>query len=339
MGAVRSTTIKQREEYDMSNNYKNKDELKKLLPVYLKLLEAKGLTEKRSEDRWNCPFCGSGTGVNQTPAFHLSQDGTKFKCFSCNESGDIFDLVKHMEHMTEANYPRVYAKAEKIMKPYWGKQLHYGDEMEAQDKSMIHKPQDFSQYLEECHTQVGQTDYFHNRGLSDSIIDKFQLGFDPKQNIVTIPYNAGHEGTGYIHRTLWQCDHKYIKHGNELFNTNAILNKDSESVFITEGQIDAMSFEEIGYSALGLSGVNELEKLVELLISSGTQKYLLLALDNDTAGRRATGKIIESLAGTKLPFHFMAVSWMYGEHKDANEFLVHDRNGFRKQIEKMVSVI
>lgn len=129
------------------------------------------------------------------------------------------------------------------------------------------------------------------------------------------------------------------KHGNDLFNIDAIRNNESDCVFITEGQIDAMSFEEIGYPALGLSGVNEVERLVDLLVSSGTHKYLILALDNDISGRRATGKIIELLAETKLPFHIMAMSWMYGEYKDPNEFLAKDRDRFKKQIEKIVSVI
>lgn len=321
----------------MSNNYEHKDELKKLLPVYLKLLEAKGLTEKRSEDHWNCPFCGSGTGMNQTPAFHL-QDGVKFKCFSCGESGDIFDLVKQVENMKDAHYPRIYAKTEKIMKPYLGKQVNDGDRTEKQEKQEVER-QDFSEYLRECHSQVHLTSYFHDRGLSDSIIDKFQLGYDPKQNIVTIPYNTEHEGTGYIHRALWQCDNKYIKHGNELFHTNALLSNDSDYVFITEGQIDAMSFEEIGYSALGLSGVNEIGKLVELLMSTGTRKHLILALDNDISGRKATWKIMEALAETEPMFPIMVINWIYGVYKDPNEFLVHDREGFQKQIEKIVSVI
>lgn len=43
---------------------------------------------------FNCPFCGSGTGRNGTPAFSIH--GGKFKCFSCGESGDVFDLAAHV---------------------------------------------------------------------------------------------------------------------------------------------------------------------------------------------------------------------------------------------------
>ncbi len=101
--------------------------------------------------------------------------------------------------------------------------------------------------------------------------------------------------------------------------------------------MDAMSFEEIGYPALGLGGVNEVDRLVELI--GDMDKYLILALDNDVPGRKATGKVIESIAEMEFPCHVMTMSWMYGDYKDANEFLVKDREGFEKQIEKIVSVI
>ena len=320
------------------NKYENKEELKSLLPTYLELLEDMGMTENRGNDFWDCPFCGSGTGINQTPAFHLLEEGTKYKCFSCGESGDIFDLVKHVEHMEDKRYPRVYAKTEKIMKPYLGRPLDYDVKAQKTEKQEV-KQQDFSEYLKECHSQVCFTNYFHKRGLSDHIINKFQLGFDPKQNIVTIPYNVGHEGTGYIHRALWQCSNKYIKHGNEPFNIGAIKNNSSEFVFITEGQIDAMSFEEIGYPALGLGGVNEVDKLVELIVDIGTPKYLVLALDNDVPGKKETGRLIETIAETGFPFRFLTVSWIYGNYKDANEFLIKDREGFERQDKKIIGMI
>lgn len=43
--------------------------------------------------KYICPICGSGMGNNGkfTPA--LSVDGETWKCFSCNNGGDIFNLV------------------------------------------------------------------------------------------------------------------------------------------------------------------------------------------------------------------------------------------------------
>lgn len=76
-----------------------KEKLKQMLPKYLEILEDRGLTEERGNGYWNCPFCHSGDKVKNTPAFHLTNNNTKYSCFSCGAKGDIFDLVEHMEGM------------------------------------------------------------------------------------------------------------------------------------------------------------------------------------------------------------------------------------------------
>lgn len=45
-----------------------------------------------------CPVCDSGTGPNKTPAFSVK--GDKWKCFSCDAGGDVFDLAGAI-HRTE----------------------------------------------------------------------------------------------------------------------------------------------------------------------------------------------------------------------------------------------
>ena len=40
-----------------------------------------------------CPACGSGTKKNGTPAFSIQSNDRQWKCFSCDKSGDVFDLA------------------------------------------------------------------------------------------------------------------------------------------------------------------------------------------------------------------------------------------------------
>ena len=86
-----------------------------------------------------------------------------------------------------------------------------------------------------------------------------------------------------------------------------------------------MSFEEIGFQAIGLGGVNEVSKLINQLKKKPSNKILILALDNDKAGKRATGKFIEELADNELSQNYIVHSCLYGEYKDANEYLIIDR--------------
>lgn len=314
-----------------------KEELKELLPEYMDLLEEQGKTENRGNGYWTCPFCDSGNKQNNSAAFHII--GTKYQCFSCDAHGDIFDLVAHIENLPN-DWKRHYNRTLKIMRPYLG-----GNKPKQSREEYIPKftvPVDYTDYLHKCHNNVEQTDYFCDRGLSREIIDRFNLGYDPEKNLVTIPYNP--DCKGYVHRILWNSDNKYCKFGNEIFNIKALYSQgidkflfgNDEYIFVTEGQIDAMSFEEIGLSAIGLGGVNEIKKLVGLIKKASSDKIFILALDNDKAGRRATGKFIEELAEAELDQKYIVISDIYGKYKDANEFLIADREGF---IERMKTIV
>lgn len=313
--------------------FEYKEELKQLLPEYLDILEEQGKIESRGEGYYVCPFCNSGDRKNYTAAFHIN--GTRYKCFSCNEGGDIFDLVAHMENLPP-DWKKHYNRTLKIMRSYLD-----GNKPEKNTKSKEeHVPEfctivDYTEYLHKCHENVSQTEYFTNRGLSQKTIDKFKLGYDPEKNLVTIPYNL--DCKGYVDRVLWDGNSKYYKHGNEIFNIKALYSGNSDYVFVVEGQIDAMSFEEIGLCAVGLGGVNEVSKLVQMLKEKPSNKVLVLALDNDKAGKRATGKFIEELAETELDQKYIVISDLYEKFKDANEFLVADREGFAIRMKTIIN--
>lgn len=97
-----------------------------------------------------------------------------------------------------------------------------------------------------------------------------------------------------------------------------------------------MSFEEIGLSAVGLGGVNETKKLVELIKKVSSDRIFILALDNDKAGRRATGKLIEELAEEGIDQRYIVISDLYKQYKDANEYLVADRDGFMERMKLVI---
>ena len=316
--------------------FEYKEELKELLPDYLELLEEQGKVENRGEGYYVCPFCNSGDKKNYTAAFHI--DGTRFNCFSCTEHGDIFDLVAHMENLS-SDWKKHYNRTLKIMRPYLD-----GDKSTKSREEYIPEftiPVDYTEYLHKCHENVAQTDYFINRGLSKETIDRFNLGYDPEKNLVTIPYNP--DCKGYVDRVLWDGNSKYYKHSNELFNVDTLYTYHTSDdiffnigyVFVTEGQIDAMSFMEIGLNAVGLGGTNEIKKLTKQLKEHSSNKILILAFDNDKAGKRATGKFIEELAEDGINQRYIVISDLYKQYKDANEYLVADREGF---IERMKAI-
>lgn len=47
--------------------------------------------EKHGRSTYVCPICGSGNGPNRSAAFTVT--GQRYKCFSCGNGGDVFDLA------------------------------------------------------------------------------------------------------------------------------------------------------------------------------------------------------------------------------------------------------
>lgn len=211
--------------------FEYKEELKELLPDYMELLEEQGKTENRGNDYWICPFCGSGDNEHHTAAFHINR--TRYKCFSCDEGGDIFDLVGHIEKLPKGNFIKNYNRTLKIMRPY----LDGGKPKKSREEYIpeFSVPVDYADYLHKCHENVAKIDYFSKRGLSKKTIERFNLGYDSEKKVATIPYNP--DCKGYVHRILWNSDNKYCKFGNEIFNIDALY----------ESSIDALLFDSKDY--------------------------------------------------------------------------------------------
>ena len=53
------------------------------------------LTKSKTKGQYVCVFCGSGQGVKATGALTMYEN--HFYCFSCQQKGDIFDLIQRVE--------------------------------------------------------------------------------------------------------------------------------------------------------------------------------------------------------------------------------------------------
>ena len=217
------------------------------LPEYLDIITTK------KGNQYICPFCGSGTGKNKTPAGQLNKDNQTFHCYSCNFHGDIFDIVAQIENISD--------EAEKFMRVYEIFNFQVGQNYKpSQNRADARPPEekrpatDYTFYYEECHARAGETDYFAFRNINKPTIDKFMLGFDPAWRSpkalsegknppasprIIIPTSK----YSYVARaTDPNADPKYktVKEGTaELFNREALWGV--EPVFIVEGEIDALS--------------------------------------------------------------------------------------------------
>ena len=157
-------------------NYKRaREALKPRLRDYVE-----SITEKsKGANMYVCPLCGSGKGRNHTGAFSIDpKEPTRFKCFSCGESGDIFDLIGAVE-----NIPEPLDQLKKAGELYGidleREYTHMNIHTEIYTHKDTQEKDDLILYYRKCQSHIKETDYPAQRGLSEEVIKRFMLGYEP----------------------------------------------------------------------------------------------------------------------------------------------------------------
>ncbi len=187
------------------------------------------------------------------------------------------------------------------------------------------KPEmDFTEYYKQCVARRHETDY--TRGISDTVLDLYNVGYDPEWRNPDKPTAPASprliipkSKNCYFARDTRPLDRIQpnqkgftkitVKTGSEnpFFNFEALSSPDSDfPVFITEGEIDALSIIQTGIAAVALGGTAYASRFLTELdkrISEGMPvPPLVLAMDSDEAGRGAQSVLRIGLQGRSLAF-------------------------------------
>ena len=127
----------------------------------------------------NCPF-----HEEKTPSFTVSPSKGIYKCFGCGKGGNSVSFVMEHEHYS-------YPEALKYLGKKYGveiveKELTPEQSIRANDRDSLYIISSFAndffqkQLWETTEGKVIGISYYKERGFSEDIIKKFQLGFSPK---------------------------------------------------------------------------------------------------------------------------------------------------------------
>lgn len=301
-----------------------------------------------------CPICGSGSGTHGTGITENSKSKGHFTCWvGCFQNADIFEIIGKQFNLTDFNeifikacelfnisldesYTRPSAETRKsTLKEK--KEDYSMTENKNQNKAI--ERTNFTEFYKQAEANLGMTDYY--RGLGLETLKRFHVGFMPqwrvKENAPTsprliIPINE----SCYLARdtraelTETQAQYKKMRQGKiSLFNAVA-LTQDKEPVFITEGEIDALSIIDAGGQAVALCGIANINKLIAAIKEGTVKSRLIIALDNDRAGQEAVTKLEQALKEANF-FSYRHYQLPNG-YKDANEFLMNDRANFAEWV-------
>ena len=320
---------------------------------------------KGNRHAYICPLCDSGTGANQTGAFTINKhDPTQWKCFACNESGDIFDLIGHLEQIPD--FKGRLIKAGELFdmdlnvnndnytdySKEVGFNLNFMQEEPApqpKQQQSVQQPADFLAYYEEAHNNIVQSTYLLQRGLTDKTINRFKIGYDdsfkrPNSNDNFKGYPAIIIPTAIqsytVRFTNNNANPKIMKIGkNTFFNFKTLQQNPDKPIFIVEGEIDALSIMEVGGEAVALGGVTNVNNFLKALAQQiknpdsplNLDRPLILALDKDTKGEQAKEELAKGLDEIQQKY---TIAELWDNVKDCNDMLVENKIGFMNWVVK-----
>ncbi len=183
-------------------------------------------------------------------------------------------------------------------------------------------------YIEDNPIIEATSPYLLSRGISAEVQAKFKIGYDEAQpGFTAIPWHFGGRLANIMYRSTRGKYFFYVDNGTPIKRLLFGIDQAEEYAVLVEGVIDAMSWQEAGYSSLAVGGAHLSREQAEMIKRSGI-KRLYLGGDNDEQGRKLNRQASEMLRG-----HVELFEIDYGKYKDANEVLIEGKDKLAAIIE------
>lgn len=312
----------------------------------LSLIERSYKTTKVGADTYRvnpCPVCGG------KDHFTIKADENFYQSFNdCCSGGSVYKYLMEVQGMSEEEaYQELLGLASEDFFPQdptkTKKRKSPTTSTPTKAKEVIEPLSDFTNTILELYNNQTkkEMEYFTNRGLTKETIDKHKLcigdikGYGGARAI--IPTWKDGKVSYYTGRAITEQQESYKKYDNApgksmLFNIDILkAAKPGETILVTEGQIDSLILEQLGYKSVSLGGSNKTNLLTETINSiPGANKLIYLTIfDNDKAGDIARGKL--KCKHLKVDKNYKDVGEWYLKDKDkVKEIIDIQINSFRR---------
>ena len=140
------------------------------------------------------PICENGSGRDGTGIVEDPDRPGHYHCFKCDFDGDAFDLLDIVNGKAKGYS---YKEAEKMAG--FPPPLSHEKKSPQRQEQQRQPVKQYDDYINACVAAMPLSEgakYLHSRGISDSTIERYKLGYDQQRKAVIIPY----PGTGYYIR-------------------------------------------------------------------------------------------------------------------------------------------
>lgn len=279
------------------------------------------------------------------PSAHFYEDKNIVKCFGCGKTFDIYDALGFQYGLK--SFKDQLAKAEELYGPVPDSydatpQTSISIDKQLQPVDSDYVTVDQTVFFEDCNRTLNKINdegmlYLKSRGISLDTANQFKLGhywsdqYPP--NRLVIPTSKYTYNTRSIDAG---SNIKYCRLASMpvvLFNKEA-LNQKRYPVFIVEGELDAISIEQLGFKAVALGSASNIGLISTREDLDKLEYPMIIALDHDETGSKRSNDLRDKL--DKKSIQYVVSDSLYGNFKDANECLVNEPDEFKKRLESAV---
>ena len=276
-----------------------------------------------------CPY--HSNGMERRPSAGLRRSDGVFHCFACGETHSLSEVISHcFGHDDDIvgkfgwqwlvkNFATVQIEERKDVSLDFDRSIHHVDTVHYVSEEELDK----YRYIHP---------YMYKRGLTDDIIELFDIGFDSATNCITFPIRDIAGNCLFIARRSVTTKYFHYPEGVEkplygLYEYHLVRNfvyeqvpeyrekpfDEFNTVIVCESMLDALSFWTVDKYAVALNGLgNELQfkQLRELPC-----RKIILATDMDERGLSARKRIRQNIGARKIITEYFFPKG----RKDANE--------------------
>lgn len=272
----------------------------------------------------NCPFHKGGQ--ERKPSFGINGEKDKCHCFACGWSGSIEEMISEIfGYMDDGKFgKRWLIKRFNTVEIETRPNIMEGFNGRPSDIYNHNRHNNIcdSEHNRDCDRYIGELEldkyryihpYMYKRGLTDEIIERFDIGYDRERKEITFPvrdlsgtvrFIAGRSVKSKFFKLPQGVD-KPIYQGYR-FNTGQY-----KVAYITESFLNCLTCWKYNKPAMAMIGTGN-KKQYEILNKLPVREYIL-AFDPDEAGRKATERFRKNVHGKIIK------ELVYSDNRDIND--------------------
>lgn len=272
----------------------------------------------------NCPF--HKNGQERKPSFGVNGEIDKCHCFSCGWVGTIEEMISELYgYQDEGKFGKRWLikrfntveieTRPNIMEGFNGRQIDIYNHNRSNNICSDANNSDSVGYIREQELDSYRYihPYMYERGLTDEIIERFDIGYDKTRNEITFPvrdiegrcvFVAGRSVKSKFFRLPKGMD-KPIYQGYRFFDGSYKV------AYITESFLNCLTCWKYDKPAMAMIGTGN-QKQYEILNKLPVREYIL-AFDPDEAGRKATERFRKNVHGKIIK------ELVYPDNRDIND--------------------